>query len=55
MGNRWNKIERTVERIKLDENFQLDKIFVTLLEEGKNEIRTEKEKKDFPNNLQLKK
>ena len=51
MADRWNKIER----IKLDENFQPDKIFVTLLDEGKNEIRTEKERKYFPNNMQLKK
>lgn len=47
MADRWNKIER----IKLDENFQPDKIFVILLDEEKNEIRTEL--KGFPNNLQL--
>ena len=51
MTNKWNKIERTVERIKFDENFQPDKIFVILLDEEKNEIRTEL--KGFPNNLQL--
>ena len=43
MAGRWNKIER----IKLDENFQPDKIFVTLLDEGENEIRTEKERTIF--------